>query len=44
MARRYTPEKREIFPDARFGRIEIQEMIKSDHAQWQEKHSHPADV
>ncbi|MBG0786906.1 MAG: 30S ribosomal protein S7 [Anaerolineaceae bacterium] len=27
MARRYTPEKREIFPDARFGRIEIQEMI-----------------
>ncbi len=27
MARRYTPEKREVSPDVRFGRIDIQEMI-----------------
>jgi len=27
MARRYTPEKREISPDVRYGKIEIQEMI-----------------
>ena len=27
MARRNTPEKREITPDARFGKIEVQEMI-----------------
>ena len=27
MARRYTPEKREIAPDVRFGKIEVQEMI-----------------
>ncbi len=27
MARRYTPEKREIFPDVRYNRVEIQEMI-----------------
>jgi len=27
MARRYTPEKREISPDARYGKVEVQEMI-----------------
>ena len=27
MARRYTPEKREISPDVRYGKLEIQEMI-----------------
>jgi small subunit ribosomal protein S7 len=27
MARRYTPEKREVSPDVRFNRIDIQEMI-----------------
>lgn len=27
MARRYTPEKREISPDVRYGRVDIQDMI-----------------
>lgn len=27
MARRYTPEKREISPDVRYGKVDIQEMI-----------------
>ncbi|HCU57359.1 MAG TPA: 30S ribosomal protein S7 [Anaerolineaceae bacterium] len=27
MARRYTPEKREVSPDVRYGKLEIQEMI-----------------
>jgi len=27
MARRYTPEKREVTPDIRYNNIEIQEMI-----------------
>ena len=27
MARRYTPEKREVSPDVRYGRVDIQDMI-----------------